>query len=295
MTLAVAVLLLAFMAVLAGGAARRESVTIDETAHTGAGVSYWQKLDLRMNEEHPPLSKLIATLPLALRGVNADYTHVSWTFSGNGPFNQYLGEWSFGYWFLMRWNDPRTVIWWARVPMLLMTLLLGYVIYALGARLGGSWGGLLCLVFYATTPALLAFGPLVITDIVIVLFWILTVWQMPNLWRSPTRGTLLKFGLAFAGALLSKFSAGLLFFVFPAVALSPVCVRFPNNRRNVWRYVNGAAPPGGTCSRAPLGRPCSFTPSTLYSRGISQPTRLPPSTFPHPHGYAACRCRFGCI
>lgn len=220
MTLAVAVLLLAFMAVLAGGAARRESVTIDETAHTGAGVSYWQKLDLRMNEEHPPLSKLIATLPLALRGVNADYTHVSWTFSGNGPFNQYLGEWSFGYWFLMRWNDPRTVIWWARVPMLLMTLLLGYVIYALGARLGGSWGGLLCLVFYATTPALLAFGPLVITDIVIVLFWILTVWQMPNLWRSPTRGTLLKFGLAFAGALLSKFSAGLLFFVFPAVALS---------------------------------------------------------------------------
>ncbi len=220
MALAAAALLLAFIAVLAGGAVRRESITIDETAHTGAGVSYWQKLDLRMNEEHPPLSKLIATLPLALRGANADYTHASWTFSGNGPFNQYLGEWSFGYWFLMRWNDPCTVIWWARVPMLFMTLLLGYVIYALGTRLGGSWGGLLCLVFYATTPAFLAFGPLVITDIVIVLFWILTIWQMRNLWRSPTRGTVIKFGLAFAGALLSKFSAGLLFFVFPAVVLS---------------------------------------------------------------------------
>ena len=220
MTLAIAALLLAFMAVLAGGAARRESITIDETAHTGAGVSYWQKLDLRMNEEHPPLSKLIAGLPLALRGAQADYTHASWTFSGQGPFNQYLGEWSFGYWFLMRWNDPRAVIWWARVPMLLVTLLLGYLIFTLGSRLGGTWGGILCLVFYATTPAFLAFGPLVITDIVIVLFWLLTVWQMAELWRSPNRTTLIKFGLAFAGALLSKFSAGLLLFVFPAVALS---------------------------------------------------------------------------
>ena len=50
-----AVLLLALMAVLAGGAALRESVTIDEVAHIGAGVSYLQKLDLRFNEEHPPL------------------------------------------------------------------------------------------------------------------------------------------------------------------------------------------------------------------------------------------------
>ena len=51
--------LLAFMALLAGGAARRESVTFDEVAHVGAGVSYLQKLDLRMNEEHPPLAKLL--------------------------------------------------------------------------------------------------------------------------------------------------------------------------------------------------------------------------------------------
>ena len=48
--LAGVVLLLALMALLAGGSARRESVTIDEVAHIGAGVSYLQKLDMRMNE-----------------------------------------------------------------------------------------------------------------------------------------------------------------------------------------------------------------------------------------------------
>jgi Dolichyl-phosphate-mannose-protein mannosyltransferase len=211
--------ILVIMALLAGGAARHESITIDEVAHTAAGVSYLQKLDMRMNEEHPPLAKVIAAVPLVLRGAHADYSHVSWTFSER-MFHQYLGEWVFGDWFLMRWNDPRTTIWWARVPMIGVMLVLGYALYAMGLRLGGPWGGLLCLACYAATPAFLAFGPLVITDIAIALFWMLTVWQLPNMWHSPSRGEVIIFGLVFAGALLSKFSSGLLVFVFVGVAMS---------------------------------------------------------------------------
>src|SRR5277367_5720989 len=113
------------MALLAGGAARRESATIDEVAHTGAGVSYLQKLDMRMNEEHPPLAKVLAALPLVLRGVHADYSHASWAFSGSGLFKQYLGEWMFGHWLITRWNDPIATVFWARQPMLLFTLVLG--------------------------------------------------------------------------------------------------------------------------------------------------------------------------
>jgi Dolichyl-phosphate-mannose-protein mannosyltransferase len=216
-----ALLLLAIMALLAGGAARRESVTVDEVAHTGAGVSYLQKLDMRMNEEHPPLAKVLAALPLVLRGAHADYADISWTFSGERMFNQYLGEWVFGHSFLFRWNDPIATLRWARVAMLLVTLTLGFVLYAFGSQLGGSpWGGLLCLVAFVTMPTFLAFGPLVITDIVVTLFWILAVRQLPAMWHSPSRRQVLYFGLALAGAFLSKFSSGLLFFVFPAVALS---------------------------------------------------------------------------
>jgi hypothetical protein len=218
-------LLLAMMALLSGGAARRESVTVDEVAHIGAGVSYLQRLDMRMNEEHPPLPKALAAIPLVLRGVHADYSHVSWTFS-NKMFNAFLGEWVFGHWVIMRWNDPHATLLWARVPMLLLTLLLGLAIYAYGSRLGDSWGGLLCLCAYVSMPAFLAFGPLVITDIAIALFWVLAVWQLPEMWHSPSRWTVIKFGLALGGAFLSKFSSGLLFFVFVAVVLS---LR--------WRYV----------------------------------------------------------
>ena len=80
----IAALLLALVAVLAGGAAYRESVAVDELAHIGAGVSYWQKFDLRMNPEHPPLVKLLAAAPLAARGVHADYSGHIWTWSGLG-------------------------------------------------------------------------------------------------------------------------------------------------------------------------------------------------------------------
>ena len=123
---AAAVLLLALMALLAGGSARRESVTIDEVAHIGAGVSYLQKLDMRMNEEHPPLAKVLAAAPLVVRGVHADYSHVSWTFSGSGMFKQLLGEWVFGYWLITRWNDPVATVFWSRLPMLCLTLVLGF-------------------------------------------------------------------------------------------------------------------------------------------------------------------------
>jgi Dolichyl-phosphate-mannose-protein mannosyltransferase len=215
-----AVSLLVLMAVLAGGAARRESITFDEVAHIGAGVSSLQKLDLRMNLEHPPLAKALAAIPLVIRRVKADYSNVSWSFSDSGFFKQYMGEWVFGHLLIATWNDPYTTVLWARVPMLLLTLLLGLLLYIYGASLGGPSGGLLCLCAYATMPAFLAFGPLVLTDTVITLFCLLTLWTFADMWRSPSPGTIWKFGLALGAALLTKFSAGLLFFCFVAFILS---------------------------------------------------------------------------
>ena len=206
--LAAAVLLL-LMAILAGGAALRESVTIDEVTHIGAGVSYWQRLDLRMNVEHPPLAKLLAALPLVLRGVRADYSHFSWTFSERG-FNSVLGQWSFGHWLITRWNDPVSTVAWGRAALLALTLALGWLLYRCGMRLADGRGGLLALSAFVSTPAFLAFGPLVLTDIAIAFFSLLTLWTLAELWRAPGRAAVARFALALAGALLSKFSAGLL-------------------------------------------------------------------------------------
>ncbi len=123
-----AALLLLLMGILAGGAARRESITVDEVAHIGAGVSYLQKLDLRMNLEHPPLAKVLAAIPLVIGRVRADYSDISWSFS-NQSFGSILGEWSWGHALALRWNNPRSTVRWARFPMLLLTLLCGVFVY----------------------------------------------------------------------------------------------------------------------------------------------------------------------
>jgi hypothetical protein len=217
--LLLAVLLLILMAALAGGAGLRESVTVDEVSHIGAGVSYLQKLDLRMNPEHPPLPKVLAALPLVLRGVRADYDHISWTFSEKF-FPAFFGQWVFGEWLLEKWNKPKMVLAWARFPMLLLTLALGWTVYVCAKRLGGEWGGLVCLCLYVTTPAFLAFGPLVHTDVAVTLFSLLALWTFAELWDDPNRKNILLFGLSLAAALLSKFTAGVLFFAFVAFRLS---------------------------------------------------------------------------
>jgi len=214
-----AALLLALMFLLAGGAALRESVTIDEVAHIGAGVSYLQKLDLRLNEEHPPLAKVLAAVPLVARGTHADYSGTMWNV-GRDFFPAYLAQWIFGEYVVTRWNSPQTTLAWARFPMLLLTIGLGWVVFVCARKLGGDWGGLLCVAVYASMPVFLVFGPLVLTDVAITFFSLLAMWALAGMWDNPDRHNTLLIALALAGAILSKFTAPILFFVFVAVSLS---------------------------------------------------------------------------
>lgn len=204
-----AAFLLALMFFLAGGAATRESTTVDEVAHIGAGLSYLQCLDLRLNPEHPPLGKTLAAIPLLLRGTHADYSSPEWRVSADF-FPAYASQWVFGDAVLGRWNNWRPTLLWARFPMLVLTLLLGWVIYSCATRLGGPWGGVLSLAAYVTTPAFLVFGPLVITDLPVTLFTVIALWKLGDIWVAPSRRNALLFGLALAAAALAKFTSLLL-------------------------------------------------------------------------------------
>lgn len=215
-----AVGLLAFMAVLAGGPALfRESPTFDEIAHLGAGLSYVNRFDARYNPEHPPLAKVLSGISMAAGGVRADYRSPLWTESDN-IMAALLGEWGFGDWVALHWNDPHKVVFWARLPMLLLTLLLGWCTYVFAARLGGPWAGLLCVAVYVSTPTFLTFGPLVLTDVPVALWSLLTIWTLADLWRIPSLATFWKFILVLTAALLTKYSAVIVLFALCIAALS---------------------------------------------------------------------------
>lgn len=243
---AAAWLLLVFLFAIAGSAALRESVTLDEVAHIGAGLSYLQRLDLRLNAEHPPLGKVIVAVPLALRGTAADYSAPSWKLA-NTFFPAYMTQWMFGDAVVGRWNPWRPTLFWARLPMLLLTLWLGWLMWVYGRRLGGDWGGLLCLSAYVTTPAILVFGPLVLTDLPVTLFSLVALWRLGEMWVDPSPRQSRLFGLALGAALLSKFTGLLLLVVIPVLFIhsrfwptrDEPRDRFERKqwRRNRWRAV----------------------------------------------------------
>jgi 4-amino-4-deoxy-L-arabinose transferase-like glycosyltransferase len=214
--------LLISMFFLAGGAALHESATVDEVAHVGAGLSYLQRLDLRLNPEHPPLGKALAAFPLAIRGAHADYSGASWKLAADF-FPAYGAQWIFGDAVLGRWNNWKSTLMWARFPMLILTLLLGWFVYYVANRIGGSWGGLLCLSAYVTSPAFLVFGPLVITDLPVTLFSLIALWELGETWGVPSPRNALLFGVSLGAALLSKFT-GLL--IVPVIVVLFVQTRF---------------------------------------------------------------------
>jgi hypothetical protein len=266
-------LLLALMAVLAGGAALRESMAFDEAAHIGAGLSYVQKLDMRLNEEHPPLAKLLSGLALAIGGASADYSSISWTVSREF-FPSFLGEWVFGDRVVNHWNNPARTLALARLPMLALTLALGWLLFLFGRRLGGTFGGLLCLTAFVTSPVFLAFGPLVLTDVAVTLFSLWTLWAFADLWQDPSRRRVFLFALSLAAALLSKFSAGILVIALITFALAtrwfPVASQ-PTNKAGAraWRKTRWRATRKGVLFAA------IFVYAVYFVFSLNQPVDIP--------------------
>src|SRR5215472_12013061 len=156
---------------------------------------------------------MIAALSLLFTNVRADYNDPSWCESGWTDC-----QWTFGSKLFRDWNPGRQqrIVFLARLPMLLMTLLLGWTIYRMARALAGPRGALLSLTVFVASPLYLGYGPLVITDIGLCLFVILSAWTIADLWTNPNWRNLTAFALATAAAFLSKFSALLL---LPALLL----------------------------------------------------------------------------
>ena len=203
-------LVLLFFALLSFGSLRSQTLTVDELVDVPSGLSYWQKRDTRLNIEHPPLLKMISAIPLLFTHVKVDYSDPSWCGSAGNEC-----EWVFGKRFFEKWNtNPQHLLILARIPMLGVALCLGLLIYALARSLAGPWGGALSLILFATSPFYLGIGPLVLTDIGLPLFTLASLWTFASLWSNPDRKNSVSFAACLACALLSKFSALLLFPTF---------------------------------------------------------------------------------
>ena len=201
-----------------------DSVTFDETAHLGAGVSYLERGDFRLNPEHPPLAKMVAAAPLELlsRG-GGDYASAAWT----GPATD---EWTFGFELIngpadapVR-RDPAARLVPARAAMLLLGLALCLAVYGWARELHGGDGALVALALAVTCPTIVAHARLVTTDLPGAFGLFATTWMFWRWTRRPGWGRATALGGALAAALLMKFNALLVVPVIVVLAAGAVAV-----------------------------------------------------------------------
>lgn len=193
--------LLLLMAVNLFAAISRKSITNDEIVHIPAGYYHLVAGEFQLNNEHPPLVKMWAALPLLL--VQPDEPPAPKTENEN--FMERTWGFHERFW---QANQPRfqTVTFWPRAMMVPITLALGALIFIFARRLFGETAALIAVALYVLEPTVLAHGRIVHTDVPAALVYLLFFFALYRYSETPDLKRALLLGLACAVALLTKFS-----------------------------------------------------------------------------------------
>ncbi|MBI4132916.1 MAG: glycosyltransferase family 39 protein [Candidatus Sungbacteria bacterium] len=202
-------LLLAVMFILMLTSSWNDSAIIDELAHIPAAYSYVFLQDARLNPEHPPLIKDLAALPLLFyKKLNFPTDVKSWTEDING-------QWTQGAIFLYEaGNDADAVIRLMRLPIMLLALFFGWMLWAWARRHFGPRVALGALFFYTLSPTFITHSRFVTTDLAAAFGFFIGIVAFVRFLKDPSLKNIVLAGLAFGIAQLLKFSLILLIPVY---------------------------------------------------------------------------------
>lgn len=229
LTIIIAIILLFIMFILAVTSMKDDSAIMDEVAHLPAGYSYLTQKDYRLNPEHPPLIKDLAAIPLvvmsALSGsasggkINFPGQIKAWTQEINS-------QWDFGFNFLYNsGNDADKMLFWGRLPVLLLAILLGFFVFKWTRQLYGNIAAILALFLYSLSPTILAHSRFVTTDIAAAFGFFTAIYFFVQWLKNPSIKNLIMAGLFFGIAQLMKFSAFLLIPLFVFLVCAWICMK----------------------------------------------------------------------
>ncbi len=207
----VAIVLIAYLAAVSLLEMRIQSASSDERVHLPAGVTYLKTGDFRMNPQHPPLVKIIAAAPVMILHPELDLTHPAWRLES-------FDQWIFGFNFMYR-NDSDRLLFWGRMPILFLSLLLALFVFIWARELYGYSAGILALFLYCFSPDVIAHSHFITMDLPLSLFFLMTIYFA---WKWLKTGRMRDYtltGISLGCALATKYSAVVLLLAIPAVLL----------------------------------------------------------------------------
>jgi hypothetical protein len=200
-----------------GLTASRTSLTTDEGLHITSGYSILRTGDYRLIEEHPPLIKLLAALPLLPVTDLADpRTLPAWEADSTTPDTVHLVR------VMKQWLQPYRpfdrVVYAARVPIMLLALVLGAVVFRWASDVAGPWAGLMALALYTFDPNMVAHSSVAAIDLGTAAFITFASYAFWRALRRPTRTSVALAGVTLGLAQAAKISALMLLPLFVVLA-----------------------------------------------------------------------------
>ncbi len=215
----------------------KDALTYDESAHIPAGYSYLKYQDYRINPEHPPLIKSLSAIPLLFKNLNFPENSENWQQKEKPP--AWWVQFDLGNEFIYKSeNNPREIIFWSRIPMILMLLLLGLFIFKWAREIGGNKTAIGSLLLFAFSPTMIAHGRFVTTDVGSALGVVIATYYWINYLKNPILKNIISASIAFGFALLFKFSLALLIPFFAIITLIyPFVNQEKNKFKNLAKYI----------------------------------------------------------
>jgi hypothetical protein len=198
--------------------ARLESQTFDEPAHLYAGYSYWLRGDFGINPEHPPLVKLVASLPLLLAD-KPQYPE-----PGNSFFR---GESARDGARLLGTPGAGLLLNHARTAVSVFAFLLAVLLTVAAREMFGETVALFALTLFVFDPLLVAHGPLLGTDVGATCCIFATVYAFYRYLKRPSLVRLSVCAVAAGLSLAAKHSAILVFPILMLLAAIEVLLERP--------------------------------------------------------------------
>jgi hypothetical protein len=195
-------LMLALMSLNMLAVVSRKSITIDEIVMIPSAYYHLAAGNFHLVHDHPPLSKLVAAVPLLfIQPAELPPRDAP------GPPESAETEWAHQERF---WSDNRaqfeTISFWARVPMIALTVGLGALLFVFARELFGRAAALFAVALFSLEPTVLAHGRVVQTDVPAAFGYLLTAYALHLYAKGPAWRRAAFLGAAGAVAVLAKFS-----------------------------------------------------------------------------------------
>ncbi|MFZ0889542.1 MAG: phospholipid carrier-dependent glycosyltransferase [Candidatus Binataceae bacterium] len=216
------------------GSVRFDSATFDEPNHIARGFGYLHG-ECGLSPQHPPLFELLSAFTaesMLHPRLPSPSTYLQDVAQGDA---RALGDSLL----FTAGNDADQMLFWSRVPAMVLSTVVGAMIYLVGLEAFDPSTALIATLLYAFSPTVLAHSRYATTDIAAVFGFLVGIVSYMAFLERPSRIRTLLAGLALGVALLTKFSTSLLFIVYPILLAEWLIATVHGDLR---QCVRGAAP-----------------------------------------------------